>query len=212
MKHLEIIKFKRSSLIFLLLILFSISCANNEDTHELRRNFSKKQISELKIINNFFIQSVCGNINNKDFKSCFENKIPYIIEYGLDSIALKIDFNNQKEMYKSISDSTFNEIWGYVKLWKGKDRKTTYKKVGISMQGRYMNYLKDVGRKNIFISEYYEDTFASGGLPFTSKFFYNIYKNPKELDLNDQNIQLIIAVHLLTEMEYIKRDELWDLE
>jgi hypothetical protein len=120
----------------------------------------------------------------------------------------KVDFQKQKEMYNLISKTTFNEIWNITLMKKFKDS-TEYKSLTPNLEGKYLTYLKDVGIKNKYISKYAKMTYSIGDFESMSLLQNHIYNNPKDLDLNDINVQILISIHYLTQNDNEKRNEKW---
>lgn len=192
------------------IIFINLSCFGQFATTEMKKIFSEDQISDLELINEFFQESICGNSKNVNFKQCLKNEISSIVDFGYDSISNRLDFDKQKILYKKLSDSTFNEIWGFAKMWKKGDRSKTYKYLGISTVGKYKDFLNELGKDNKYIKAYHDSFYASGALPWISDFLYQVLKHPQELNLNDPNIQIIIAIHIMTDLDYGTRNELWE--
>ena len=191
------------------ILLIFISCKPEFTTPELNKNFTSNQISDFKKITEFFTEQICQNNEISDFKSCFEKMLPDLVERGWNPILENVDFEKQKEMYKSISILTFNEIWGYGKMWKYKD-KTEYKSIGIITTGKYLKYLKNVGIKNKYVAEYVDGIYSTGDVESMGLLQNHIFKNPNDLDLTDFNIQVLISIHYLTQNDHEKRVEKWN--
>ena len=83
-------------LIFGIMILQSnFSCKSELSTRELKNNFTTEQISDLNKIIDFFKNQICQN-NDSDFKTCFSEVLPKLLEYGWQPILEKVDFGNKK--------------------------------------------------------------------------------------------------------------------
>ena len=190
-----------------ILLLFN-SCENKNTSPELKKYFSLNQISDFRVITEFFAEQICQNSEKMDFKSCFKKMLPELVDRGWNPILENIDFEKQKEMYKSISTTTFNEIWSYGKMRKYAD-KTEYKSIGINTRGKYLNYLKNVGIKNKYVAKYTEEIYSRGDIEGMGLLQRYILKNPNDLDLNDFNIQILISIHYLTQNDHEKRVETW---
>jgi len=202
----------RKRIILLSLFLFNFSCFSQFATDEMKAVFTQQEIADLKILNDFFVESVCQENEIIDFKTCFEKELPYMYEYGFDSIVKRVDFEEQKKIYETISASTFNEIWGYAKKWKDVNQAPTYKWLSVKNYGNYLNFLLEVGKKNEFIFKYGDFLLSAGDLYMTSSFILAILENPDELNLNDPNIQLITSIHMLSILDLVQREELWEDE
>jgi hypothetical protein len=198
-------------LIFGVMILqLNFSCKSEHSTTELKNNFTTEQISDLNKTIDFFKSQICEN-NNSDFKTCFSEMLPKLLENGWQPILEKVDFEKQKELYNSISETTFNEIWEF--------GKTTYpetglelKSVGSKYNGKYQKYLTELGKDNAEIKEYAERLIAAGDFESMGLLQQRIYKNPSEFDLDNPNVQLLIAIHYLTQNDQEKRTDKWEAE
>lgn len=190
------------------ILQLNLSCKSQYSTTELKNNFLTDQISDLNKITDFFKNQICEN-KNSDFKTCFSKILPELLESGWQPILEKVDYEQQKELYNSISKSTFNEIWEF--------RKSTYPDTGLELKtlsskynGKYQKYLTELGRNNTEIKKYADRLIAAGDFESMGLLQQRIYKNPKEFDLNDPNIQLLIAVHYLTQNDQQKRADKWE--
>ena len=191
------------------LLLICISCTKEFTSPELQKSFSPTEISDFKTITEFFTQQICRNNEKSEFKSCFEKILPELIERDWNPILEKIDFEKQKELYQSISKSTFDKIWGYRKIWTATNR-VYYKTIEITRNGEYLNYLKNVEDKYKYISKYTDRIHESGGIEAMGLLQNHIYLNPEDLDLNDINIQILISIHYLTLNGEENMEEIWE--
>ena len=119
-------------LLFGVVILqLSFSCKSQYSKVELDNNFSTDQISDLNKITDFFKNQISEN-KNSDFKACFSKILPELLENGWQPILTKVDFEKQKELYNSISKSTFDEIWEF--------GKATYPDTGLELKNLGSKY------------------------------------------------------------------------
>ena len=195
-------------IIFFGILLICISCKSEFTTPELENNFTLNQISDFEKISQFFTQQICKNNEESDFKKCFEKMLPELVENGWVPILENVDFEKQKEMYNSISELTFNKIWGFAKSWKY-GNETAYRRIDVA-NSPYVLYLQDVGKKYKYVREYVEGIKQSGGIEGMGLLQKYIYLNPNDLNLDDPNIQFLISVHYLTQNDNEKRTEKWD--
>lgn len=114
-----------------------------------------------------------------------------------------ISFEEQRQTYSKISDSTFAEIWGFGRTRYRDFPNDTFLSIGINTQGKYMIFLKEVGRENKLINEYVETIDALGNVP--SYFQLNKLLKDDDINLKDVRIQLIIALNILTLNDEIER-------
>ena len=116
-------KIKMNKLIFILFITL-VSCSNSKENNKLQEVFTESEIQDLKKITSFFESQICLN-SNSNFKSCFEELLPELINEGWTPILERVDFEKQIKMYHSLNESTFNEIWQFDK---SSDLKGNYSK------------------------------------------------------------------------------------
>jgi len=182
---------------------FIFSCETQYSASELNNNFSKEQISDLNKITEFFKENVCTNINS-DFKTCYrETNHDSLIDsgYGMD---LKINFDKQKELYKQISKSTFNEIWRFSEYTNLSGTKA--KSIDLVSTGRYQKYLKDIGKTNKIIAKYAYKIEAVGTFMPQDIVYWEVLHDQKHFNLDDPNIQLILAIDYLTKNDILFRN------
>lgn len=188
---------KKLLLIFGVIILqLSFSCKTQYSATELKNNFSAEQISDLNKITEFFKSEMCLNMDS-DFRTCYE-RIPHeYLEATGNGFWTNINFEKQKELYKQISESTFNEIWMFCESTFYPSGKTAKSLCAVA-RGKYQNFLADLGKTNPRIAKYAERIQASGDFSSLDLRYWEILKDKKSFDLNDPNIQLILAIHYLS--------------
>jgi hypothetical protein len=188
-----------------LLIQLNSSCSEKFATTEMENNFTAEQIDDLKKIRDFFENQICEK-KGDDFENCFSKMLPELIEFGWQPILEKIDYNKQKELYESISMSTFNEIWEFQKIIYP-ESENELKSIASKYNGGYQKYLTELGVKNSQIRDYAKRLIKAGDFESMGLLQQNIYQNPNEFDLSDANIQILISVHYLTQNDQQKRNE-----
>ena len=193
-----------SSILIILFLLILSSCETNYSTSELKSNFTNDQISDLTKIVEFFKENVCTD-KNADLNSCYKQANHDSLQANGTGIWTKIDFKDQKKFYEQISQSTFNEIWMYCE--------STYypseiksKDICAVATGKYQKYLSDLGKTNPRIAKYADRIEASGDFNGFDIQYHEILKTNSDFDLNDHNIQLILAVHCLSMNDREKRN------
>lgn len=202
----------RKALIFILgftILILNLSCKTQYSTIELNNNFTTEQKADLKKITDFFKREMCLNMDS-DFKTCFK-RIPHeYLEATGNSFWTNINYEKQKKLYEQISKSTFDEIWDLCK--------STYPESGIELSeicskynGKYQKYLIELGRHNETIKKYADRVTGAGDFSLFQLSYWEIMKNKKDLNLNDPNIQLIIAIHYLSLNDEEKRNSKPDL-
>lgn len=188
---------RKSLLLFGILILqLNSSCKTHYSTTELENSFTPEQISDLIKIRNFFKEEMCFYTDN-DFKTCYEQTPHEYLQATGSGFWTNIDFEKQRKLYDEISQSTFDEIWTFCE--------TTYypnkikaKSICSAYDGKYQRYLLDLGKRNPRIAKYAKRIQGSGDFSGLHIQFWEVLENKKAFDLNDPNIQLILAIHYLS--------------
>lgn len=194
-------------ILFGILILgFFVSCKSQYSTFELKNNFTESEIEDLNKIRDFFIEETCVN-SQSDFKDCFK-KIPhdYLLAYG-NGFWENINFERQSELYNQISKSTFDKIWSFCPTTYRTEPEKKFKTLCAISGGKYTEFLNEYGEKNKRIAEYAKSINDSGFFSSLDLTTWEILNNRKYFNLNDPNIQLILAIHFLTLNDQLKRKE-----
>ncbi|MCK5676954.1 MAG: hypothetical protein KAH72_00555 [Flavobacteriaceae bacterium] len=187
---------------YIIVLIISTSCGSYDLKQKslkyskgLNQSFEKKEINDLYKILNFFDNQIMSSFKSKSMiesYDLFNVKDLELKDEGL--IFGNIPFSKQKELYSSINKSTFNEIWNLGKSFKENGRESSI--VFIRTDGKYANYLQELGLKNNFIKIYIETIKNYNDIP--PPLFYTITENYKNFDITDENIRLMIAIHYLT--------------
>lgn len=203
----------RKTIIFIfgfIILHLNFSCKSQYSATELNKNFTAEQIADLNKITQFFKTEMCLHMDS-DFKTCYERTPHEYLEATGNGFWTNIDFEKQKELYGQISKSTFDEIWMFCKSTEYKSGKET-KSLCANAIGKYYEYLVDLGKQNPRIAKYAERINASGDYSGLDIQYWNILKDKKHFDLNNPNIQLILAIHYLSLNDQEKRNEKWITE
>ncbi|AXP81576.1 hypothetical protein CJ739_2503 [Mariniflexile rhizosphaerae] len=186
------------------------SCKSQYSATELNNNFTAEQISDLKKITDFFKKEMCLYMDS-DFKTCYK-QIPHeYLEATGNPFWININFEKQKELYKQISKSTFDEIWMFCKSRTYPDGLES-KSLCANATGKYQKFLSDLGGINPRVAKYAEGINASGDFSPMDFHYWNVLKIKKYFDLDDPNIQLILAIHYLSLNDQEKRKDKWEEE
>ena len=136
-------------IILVLTLIIILSCSNKKYNETLSNHFNTEQINDFEKINDFFIsEALNGSKSNykKEFQEFLEDKM----FNGYDSFLKKIDFNKQKELYTTISKSSFDELWEFCK---SRNRnKETFKSICLRQEQntKFRSYLKELSKSNDF--------------------------------------------------------------
>jgi len=162
----------------------------------MRNNFDKNQIGDLINISNFFQSQICNT--DTDFARCLKSFVPTIPTNFYESFINRIDYKAQEKLYQNISESTFNEIWDLCIATDMNTKKQYTSLCAAGINGDYLNFLKDVGKYNPYVAEYAELVEGAGDFAPTLYFTHTFFNSVSKSDLSDPNVQLIIAIHILT--------------
>ena len=188
----------------IIFLQLNFSCETQYSTSELSNNFSKEQISDLNKITDFFIENVCTNMNS-DFKNCYRetnHDSLVAIGYGID---LKINYDKQKELYNQISKLTFDEIWRISESTFYPSEKNV-KNLDLVTTGKYLKFLTDFGKTNKRIAKYVKKIKATGSFIPQQIVYWEVIKDQEHFDLDNPNIQLILAIDYLTKNDIVNRN------
>ena len=206
---------------YIIVLLLLIGCkTNNEKKLENNRTvttiFDKSEIEDLRKILTFFNEQICDNENiiecyQRFLKRVAEQEKEYIIE-------INIPFQEQLKMYNQINENTFNQIWVFYEM-RHRDYPDVLKYLNFNINGKYLKFLKEFGKENIIIENYLDRYRQLGGIsmPYSSITKYledydeqgirrvkDIYE---DYDVEDERIQLVIAIHYLTLNDNFERIE-----
>ncbi|MFN7043947.1 MAG: hypothetical protein ACK4M1_02025 [Flavobacterium sp.] len=200
---------KKIFLIILCILFLQLnnSCKTQFSTVELQNHFTSDEIADLNKITAFFKNQMCIGIDS-DFEKCYK-KIPHDYLYAIgNGFWENINFKEQQNLYNQISKSTFDEIWTFCKSTNMKTRVDS-KSLCSRYDGKYQKFLIALGQRNPVVKEYAKSIQDSGCFSSLDFHHNNILNNKKHLDLDDPNIQLILAIHFLTINDEQKRIEKW---
>ncbi|GAB4157193.1 MAG: hypothetical protein Tsb0033_08710 [Winogradskyella sp.] len=173
------------------LSLTLLSCKNEYSSPELEKHFTESQIEDLNKIKTFFINDIM-NVDMDNFHKNFINEVekmeasgsPYFSKKKIDSVL------------SSISADTFNEIWEK-RIDSTQLKNKIYDYLLPKYQGKYQIFLADISKKNKAVDHYYRRMINSGDFNRLSMLGY-IKEYPKEFDLKNINIQILLAIQYIS--------------
>lgn len=187
-----------SFLIYFTLIL--LSCNQKNSSPELEKHFTESQIEDLNIIRLFYINSVL-EIKTSEFKTNYLKAFDKKSANSFESISKqKID-----SIFNMISETTMNEIWDRKNdtIFTSDNGLIIYKGFKPNFNGKYQAYLNEIAKTNEAIKDYYEHMSLRGD--FRQQWFYTYTLDyPKEFDLNNIDIQTIIAINHISNLKDLK--------
>lgn len=196
--------------IFIIFFLINFSVKSQEKLGEnltIKSVFNKIEIQDLALILDFFDNGVCKteNIDKSNISDCYQSFFERMAESEKTGIIeFRISFNEQKLIYKKISQSTFNEIWTFGKSWK-RESSQKFKYLSYNLNGKYAEYLEELGNENKIIKNYIDTLLAAGDI--SPIMFANVLMGYKNYDITDIRIRLMIAIHYMTLNDQEERNE-----
>ena len=169
--------------------------------------FSTTEIENLSKILDFFEGQICSieKVEIANTLGCYSSFFERMQKGAEDGeIPIDISFDQQKILYQNIDRSTFDEIWGFNKMWRHISS-DPLKSMGFNYDGKYVDFLGEYGKLNPIIYEYY-DTYQQAG-DISPSMVAGLVKNHQAYDISQVNIRLIIAIHYLTINDQYLRNE-----
>lgn len=185
----------------LLFTILFISCNINkqekktlEDYPLIIKTFNQSEISDLKKVLSFFDNEMRIEFKSKSIQKNYSSFYKKSLK-ELDSgrIYVGFTFKKQAKLIEELKETTFNGIWDVGKSFTEKD---TINVINLKVKGVYAKFLKELGKENKAIKRYIDDlVFNYDITPEQSYFFINNYDS---LDITDERVRLMIAIHYLT--------------
>ena len=196
----------------ILTMIVAISCSSqrqdslsNDST--VKMVFDSSEINDLLKIQDFFDKSIGLTDKNKDedvlkvYADFFNTNSE--IEKVAD-LELPINFNDQKDLYNQIDKKTFENIWSIG--WSRKmDSNDTLKNVELNRHGKYVEFLKTLGKQDSIIDKYCTGLEVAGDI--SPAMVADLVKNYNNYNIKDPKIRLMIAIHYLTLNDKFERKE-----
>ncbi|NRD24022.1 hypothetical protein HNV10_12250 [Winogradskyella litoriviva] len=179
-------------LIIALSLTMIMGCKSYEPTNELKSIFVEDEIKDLETIRSFFIKDIM-QLNDDNFHFKFRNEMYKLESSGFSSIKpKKID-----ELFKTVNEDTFNEIWESKTHKPSKRNSASYEYLIPKEKGKYLQFLAKNTRYNSRINDYYNKTVKSGNFSHFSMLNY-LNDNKLDFDLSNKNIQIVLAIHYIS--------------
>ena len=195
-------------LIIFLLINFSVNSQEKLGGNiTIKSVFNESEIQDLETILVFFDNKICEteNINKSNISECYRSFFERMAEFEKTGIIeFRVPFEEQRNIYKIINQSTFDEIWIFGKSWKPKTNQT-FKSISYNLSGKYVEYLEELGKENKIIKNYIDTLLAAGDI--SPIMFANVLMGYKNYDITDIRVRLMIAIHYMTLNDQNERNE-----
>ena len=168
-----------------------------EEDKIIIESFSKEQIHDFKIILKFYDESICKSANETELMKCYDIYLDELKNRSIQTgdFSLNIDYDEQKLMYKNINKTTFDNIW---KMGNGKNAKKEPIDVLLFNleSSSYLSFLKKLHEKDAKWTNYYNWLRDNGVI--TPPMISTLLTAYNEVNLNDEKIRLVFAIHYLT--------------
>ena len=198
-------------ILFFPLVFFS---QETRTTLELNKVFTESEIKDINTLVNYFESKI--KIGDKELEQCYKDWFWTIQNSGFESVydISIFDFNGQIEVYKIINKSTFNEIWTFTKQY-NLGSKDTLKVVVPNFDGKYLQYIKEIGKRRIEVKDYYESIDWSFEYGMISALPVFLKRSTVDNDwefrngFKDYNDKIILTITTLTVVDNVYRKEKW---
>ncbi len=197
---------KYQQLYFMFLIFGT--CLGQNSNINLKPYFSKSEITDLNRIADFFQKEFCGTSERAKFRNCINSTIPKLVDEDQKYLKKKISWRKQKKLYTKISDSTFTKIW---RLSSSTitivEPEYEYERIGFSYNKSFMEFVRYLEDSNPSMKGYANKLEAVGRFTPLVSIMDDLYHHPENTDLNNRGVQILLAIHFLTENDQGKRDK-----
>jgi hypothetical protein len=168
--------------------------------------FTTAEIQDLQLLFDFFIETICQDMENENLDRCFQLYQQRLSKVDqIEDIELMIPIERQLDVYEEFSGSTFNEIWYFGWAVYREKQSDTLKMIHLKPDGKYLKFLKLVGKKDKLIKRYYDIVMESGDVSVI--LIADLLVNYQDYNIEDPRIKFIIAIHYLTLNDQRERRE-----
>lgn len=211
-------------MIFICMITLFFSCENLKESNLvsletdkiINSKFSVEQVNNLRELLDFFDNEICRIVGENEIEKCYSkyfqdlSKAP---ETG--NIDVRIDYKVQSSIMHNMDKKLFNEIWAksksYVECYndpqnelakrfskKESDftKQDSVQQIYLINDGLYADFLEEVGENNSIIKNYHNQLLEADCI--SPGMIADILLQYDKLNMRDEKIRLIIAVHYLT--------------
>ncbi|GAA4242694.1 hypothetical protein [Winogradskyella damuponensis] len=193
---IETVNFWKRNTIKISFIALSFSvllgCKTYQPTKELQAVFNLQELKDLETIRTFFIKDIM-DLKEEDFHLTFRSKIERLEASGFATISPK----KIKQLFNSISKSTFDEIWEIKKQKRSRNNEGSYEYFVPKRNSKYYDFLNRVTKHNSMVKQYYDTTIKAGDFNHSSMLKYTS-DNTLDFDLKNTNVQIVMAIHYIS--------------
>jgi hypothetical protein len=194
----------RNKIILFVILIVGIKCKNQNNIFHndklISKNFDYPEVLDLKRIVFFFDSQLKDKFESDSLlESYFLFHKKSLKDLDKGSVFLIMSVKEREELLKKISQRLFNDIWA---LGNSFDGLTGEKKeiLYLKTKGKYVNFLKDLGKENSIIRNYVNDLIRNKEIsPNQSYIFIDDFES---FDFKDDKVRLVMAIHYLTLNSY----------
>lgn len=170
--------------------------------------FSQSEINDLNKLTDFFQSELCGKTDQNEYRKCLMESFPQNSELYEYCVSGQISYRKQKRTFKTIKQSTFEKIWALCPstLLITKPH-YEYQSICFSGNPQIIEFFKVVGEENEYLKYYGEKLEKIGSFDSGTYLTQSIIGQPKKWNLDNRNVQIIIAIHYLTQNDWENRDK-----
>lgn len=184
---------------YLLILIIGFECSSKSDREIQFKNntfdvFNKEERVDLEVLIRSFENCLGESTNKEKLYSDFFVEINTITTVGKLLFVIDSIFGEEK-IDELISEDTFSKIW--IEEVRPGSKSASKTSLSIDINSPYAKYLKKLAeKKGGIVSDYY-DSFIIGGC-INPSMVAMVQKQYDLLDINDDEVCLLLAVHYLT--------------
>ncbi len=189
----------------IVLILMMANCSYSyqsglQHSRVINEVFKPQEIEDLTNLLHFFESQICelSHKNETNIQACYKGYRELRETAHLRStLDLNISYNKQLELYERMDPSTIDALWTHYKtIFHHNNQADTLQELTYELNGPYVQFLKELGRSNTIINDYYETLVATGGISpaMEGMVMYDLIDSK----LDKVEVRLMIAIHFLT--------------
>ena len=177
-----------------------------EDDRTIRKVFTSYEIDKLDLIISYFDNVIMNWASTPDTNKAYHEFLNSIIKSeDYENIYKRVNPipQKRKDLFDTlIVNNFFNEIWYYDTVMRIRTRDTfllnppDFYSLELNIKGKYVKYLKKLGRRDKLYKGVYSDIMACAAIPPTTA--WGSIQNNHLIDFNKEYNRLFMAINLLT--------------
>ncbi len=197
---------QKGLLLFIFLVQSIFALGQKMETN-LSSFFTESEIRDLNSIADFLQKELCGTNDSQKFANCITNSIPDLVDLKQNYLQEKISWRKQKKLYDKIADSTFYKIWSLCDSWLQIEPEYKYKTICFSGNTDFIRFVDSLSETSPALEGYGKRLVGVGEFGYLNEILYNISSYPHQTNLDNRGVQILLAIHFLTDNDLAKRDK-----